>query len=115
MVKPWLFRRILSGGIGFGSLSESRMPASSSLACWLGIVRDSTTSSRSRQNAPVILTSEKANGEKKRCRMLVSQSIPVACAAGLSDDQRTRQPAGLGDHAAGHHVEQTRSGLAPKR
>jgi hypothetical protein len=60
MVKPWLFLGIVSGGTGFGSLSESRMPTSLSFACWLGIVCLSTVSSRSRQNGPVMRTS--ANG-----------------------------------------------------
>ena len=57
---PWLLRGIASGGGGWGSFSNSSVPVFSSFSCWLGMVRVSTVSSRSRQKGPVSVTS--ANG-----------------------------------------------------
>ena len=54
-----------SGGGGLEG-RDSRIPFCSSCSCWLGIVRVSTVSSRSRQNAPVIVTSLKLTGENRR-------------------------------------------------
>ncbi len=71
--------RIASGGGGCGSFSDARMPTSASLACWLGIVRLSTVSSRSRQNGPLSFTSANGTGEKPSWVMInVSVKAPAA-------------------------------------
>ncbi len=62
MVKPLALRGIRSGAGGSVGTSASSRPSDSSLAYWLGMVRERTVSSRSRQKSPVSVTRVKSTG-----------------------------------------------------
>ena len=93
MVKPCALRGIVSGGTGFGSFSDARMPTSSSLPCWLGMVWVSTVSSRSRQKSPFMRTSANGTAEYLDLVMLAFAFFLAACAARAADDEEHGRPA----------------------
>ena len=62
VVNPLARRGMVSGGGGWMHFSASIMFISTSFLCWLEMVRLSTVSRRSRQNAPSIFTLVKVTG-----------------------------------------------------